>query len=151
MRLILTVYDALRTFDRPCTRAELEAVTGMTKDDVWRGLRGLMRRHCLHVVGEPRKRTTFRLLKDAKRPFDLRGVVPKSELTRRRMAAAHRERSARIGIHVLDDHPSNYSPARPPSHGSAPGGARIVRSGLGLVGDSSATTSCALAVFWRKF
>lgn len=130
VRLILVVYDALRTFDRPCTRAELEAETGLSKDDVWTGLKGLMRRRCLRIVGEPRQRTTFQLVTGATRPYDLRGMSPKSAATRGRISAAVRVRKgASPQIHLFDDPPDPHRAACPPSHNAEPGALRVVRKG----------------------
>lgn len=149
MRLIHTVFDALRTFDRPCTRAEIEAATGLKKDDVWKGLKGLMRRRCLRIVGEPRRVTTFALAPGAMRPLDLRGVSGKSEITRRRIAAARRQ-AVTPEIHILEPLPVHHRAAMAPSHRAEPGALRVVKKGLGLTGGEPAARPCALADFWRK-
>lgn len=73
MYLILAVYDALRTFDRPCTRAELGAASDLVRDEVRNGLDGLRRRGAVIVDGAPRERTAYMLRPGADRPTDLRG------------------------------------------------------------------------------
>ena len=149
MRLILTVFDALRTFDRPCTRAEIESASGLKTDDVGKGLKGLMRRRCLRIVGEPRRVTTFALVPGAARPLDLRGIAGKSDITRRRIAAARRA-GATPEIHILAPLGLSHRAAMPPSHRAEPGALRVVKKGLGLSGGDLPTRPCALAEIWRK-
>ncbi len=138
MHLILAVYDALRSYDRPCTRAEIEETAGLGKDDVREGLRGLQRRGDLIVVGTERQRATYRLRPGAQRPVELRGKAPKTDETRVRMAESHRRRT---GVVVID----TYSPARPPSHRAEPGALRTGKAHRHVVEPSS----CALQFFWR--
>src|SRR5512139_2768199 len=69
MRLIQAVYDALRTFDRPATRAEIERESGLDKPAVERGLEGLDRRGDLvRKDVKPRKGGTYALKAGAVRP-----------------------------------------------------------------------------------
>lgn len=143
MHLILAVYDALRSYDRPCTRAEIENATSMEKDDVREGLRGLQRRGDLIVIGSERQRATYRLRTGAERPVDLRGKSVKDEETRARMAESHRRRAV-PGVTTLD-HGHHYSPARPPSHRAEPGALRTTKPVRHV-----ASNTCALQHFWRR-
>lgn len=142
MHLILAVYDALRSYDRACTRAEIEAATDLGKDDVRAGLRGLQRRGDLIVIGSERQRAMYRLRTGAERPIDLRGKAAKDEETRARMAEAHRRRVT-PSVALLDHH--HYSAARPPSHRSEPGALRTTKHGPRV-----ASNVCALQHFWRR-
>lgn len=150
MRLIDAVYDALRSFDRPCTRAELEAATGLGKDDVWNGLKGLLRRGVVCTDDAPRKRGLYALVPGAPRPEDRRGRAPKSEATRALISAARKTyQSSGPQIHTLHaDVPPTYHPASPPSHASAPGILRTVHSGAGMRGGGTPIARCTLADVW---
>lgn len=80
MRLILNVYDALRTFDRPATRRELEKESGLLPEQVRKGLDGLRRHHLLVVYGPPRFRCTYELVAKAPRPIEIRGRKAKDAI-----------------------------------------------------------------------
>ena len=140
MNLILAVYDALRSYARACTRAEIEIAAALGKDDVREGLRGLQRRGDLIVVGTERQRATYRLRTGAERPVDLRGKGEKDEETRARMAEAHRRRPG-PSVALLDYH----SPARPPSHRSEPGALRTTKPVHRV-----ASNACALQHYWSR-
>lgn len=73
MRLIVAVYEALRSFARPATRREIEREAGLTMEQVRKGLDGLNRRAALVVDGAPRQLTTYALKPNAARPVEGRG------------------------------------------------------------------------------
>lgn len=148
MQLILAVYDALRSFDRPCTRAEIEREALLTRDEVRIGLDGLRRRHAIRMEGLPRQQATYRLVPGAERPEDLRGQYERSEEQRRRMR--HRASAPGVtGPRFAMDGPASYSPAAGPSRNAMPGAARQVKGGISF-GNASSITPCALALSWRK-
>lgn len=148
MRLITTVYDALRTFDRPCTRAELEAATGLGKHEVRNGLDGLRQRRLVSVSGSARERATYQLRPAAERPEDLRGRSARTEATRQRISASRR-RAAVPGIMLLEPigHGLPYRPSFPPSHVAAPGALRSTVSTLRL---ETHDAGLLLQQLWRK-
>jgi hypothetical protein len=92
MRLVLAVFHALRTFDRPATRAELERETGLSAKQVWKGLDGLYRRKLL-VQERPgrRNRGLFELLDRNQVPWQLRGRYERSAEHREHMRVARTE------------------------------------------------------------
>ena len=125
MHVILRVFDAIRSFDRPCTCAELARETGLTRDSVRKGLDGLRRRKLLVEDGAPRLRTTYLLAVEAPRPEDLRGRYDR--------AARMLELPAQC----------KHSPASPTSHAAQPG---ALRAGITAI----ARQSCTLQKLWRK-
>ena len=146
MRMILAVFDALRTFDRACTRAELERETGCDQRAVENGLCGLLRRGLLIVGGLRGQRGTYELVLGAHRPVDRRGRYPREE--RHRAAAANYARPRPFPDGQCD--PSTYLAARPSSHDAQPGALRtVVRGVLDLSHASSGPfPECALAQAW---
>lgn len=122
MRLILIVFDAMRTFDRRVTRLELERETGLNKRQVENGLCALMRRGLLLIDGTQRQRGCYGLTPGAQRPEDLRGHYAREPDFR---ALQSQSRARAVGVPLAD-----YSPARPPSHASQPGGLRLVVKGI---------------------
>lgn len=145
MRLILAVFDAMRTFDRSVTRMEIERESGLNKYAVEKGLCGLMRRGLLVIHTEPRKRGLYGLVPGAKRPEDLRGHYPRDD--EHRIAAAQRAHARRSGVFVGD-----YSPARPPSHNAQPGALRVVVKGVLDVRHATPAewAPCALEQAWKR-
>lgn len=154
MRLIVAVYDALRSFDRPCTRAEIERQAQLTGVEAKKGLLGLKRRGDVLMDGAPRQRTLYRLRPGAQRPADRRGRYERLLEHRQQQSIARRNhRVAAPSILVLDPQPeavARHSPASPPSHTSAPGGARLVTHGMDLGGSNAPIAPCALAQIWRR-
>jgi hypothetical protein len=151
VRLIAAVFDALATFDRPCTRAELERESGLTKDQVHLGLRGLDRRHVLLVDGAARSRTVYQLLPGAQRPEDLRGKFARSDEFKALQSAArrglHASRPATTAaVAAISPHGGQYSPARPASHGAAPGALRTHAPGVA----AAPSAPLLLAQLWRR-
>lgn len=144
MRLILAVYDALRSFDRPATRLELERESGLCKDDVHAGLRGLVRRGSVVKDVDGRRGGTYRLQPDAARPCDLRGNFPRGPEYRATLRAAYLRSVA--GAVGADQRPLAEIPA------PAPGRARLVVKGvldLKAKRVEREAAPCALAEFWR--
>lgn len=154
MRLIEAVYDALRSFDRPCTRAEIEREACLCTVEVKKGLLGLKRRGDLVTDGVERQRAVYSLREGAERPTDQRGQYERTmELREGQRLARKQHRAARPAITILDDSGGAgrpYSPAAGPSHGNAPGAARVVRHGMSLGGTNNLISPCALAQTWRK-
>lgn len=148
MRLIVAVFDALRTFDRPCTRAELEAASGLGRHEVRNGLDGLRHRRLLLVMGNARERATYRLKPSAQRPEDLRGHGERAAPVRERIAAGVARYWAAAGVLSPPD-PGfiAHHASAPPSHACAPGAARhSVASAL----PSLESTAALLQQIWRK-
>ena len=147
MRVALIVFDALRTFDRPATRRELERESGLDYDQVHEGLRTLNRAGLLlkDVEGE-RRRGLYQLISGAVRPVTARGHYPRDTVHRQQVAALVRARRAGAAV-------PTYSPARPPSHAAAPGTLRIVVKGILDVRHPPAApfSPCALAKFWKPY
>lgn len=75
MRLIAAVFEALSEFRDGCTRAQLEEVTGLDRDQVLLGLKGLRRRGVLEVTGTERQRSHYCLKSGSPPPTELRGGV----------------------------------------------------------------------------
>lgn len=154
MRLIVAVYDALRTFDRPCTRAEIEREARLGPIETKKGLLGLKRRGELVVTGSARQRALYRLRPEAERPTDQRGRYERLLEHRERASSARRNhRVPAPGIVVLDaihDAAAQYCASSPPSHAAAPGVARVVSHGMSLGGSNVSIMPCALAQIWRK-
>lgn len=145
MRLILAVFDALRTFDRPCTRAELQRESGLDKDEVHLGLRGLDRRHMLAVEGNPRSRGLYQLTPEAKRPEDLRGKYVRAAEHRAQASIARRaHRPARPAMTAAV---AALAPRAPAAGGCV---RAVVRHGIGLTGGNTPIAPCALAQAWRR-
>ncbi len=151
MRLILAVFDALRTFDRPATRAEIEREAGLTFDEVHKGLRGLMRRGALVMDGKPRCRSVYALTDGAQRPADLRGRYKRTAEGRAAIAARARDGDAFLGIIVLDEPLHPYRAAMPPSHRAQPGSLRTATVAQAQRKAVPVSFSpCLLASVWRK-
>lgn len=151
MRLILAVFDALRTFDRPATRREIEREAGLTFDEVRQGLRGLAKRGVLTVDGGMRCRAVYALTPAAQRPTEMRGRYERTAAGRAAIAARAREGDAFLGIIVLDEPLHPYRAAMPPSHRAQPGSLRTATSGQVLrKGVPASFGPCLLAAVWRK-
>lgn len=151
-RLILAVFDALRSFDRPCTRSEIEREALLTRDEVRIGIDGLRRRHAVRMEGLPRQQATYRLVPGAERPEDRRGHYDRSEEIRERHALAHvKHRAAmpRGGASVVPAGQHQYSPAMGPSSDVMVGARRQVKGGMSLGGSNNTIPSCELAQIWR--
>ena len=148
MQLILQVFDALRTFDRPATRAELERESGLDKDAVWSGLRGLIRRGLVICAQEGRQRGMYMLTRMAERPECARGKYERDSDHRQRMALA--TKATRVS--AKERWHADYSPARPPSHSAQPGALRVVVKGVLDVRRHQPSTfgRCVLADTWKK-
>jgi DNA-binding IclR family transcriptional regulator len=73
MRLIKRIFLALKTFDRPATLREIKRESGLSKDDVHKGLKGLARRSMIIADVLPRRGGTYRLVPGATMPEDMRG------------------------------------------------------------------------------
>jgi hypothetical protein len=162
MRLITKVFLALQSFDRPATRRELERESGLSKDDVRTGLKGLTRRSLIVAEVLPRRRGTYRLVPGAVMPEELRGKFIRDA------AFCERLRRAHLGYHaasaptpqpmhsapIPQQASSSYSAASPPTPSNAPGGARLVVKGMleaSAFGHSTAfPAACALAEVWKK-
>ena len=145
---LIRVFDALRTFARPATRAELEREASLSKDEVWAGLRGLIRRGLVICIQEGRQRGTYVLTKMAARPECGRGRYERAEEHRHRMARAVKATKVR----AKDGWRGDYSPARPPSHDAQPGALRVVVKGVLDIRRHQPSTfgRCALADAWKK-
>jgi hypothetical protein len=144
MRLIVTVYDALKATAGPCTRLHLEQLTGLTKWEVREGLDGLRRRRALQVYGRPRETATYELTRDAERPEDLRGRRPKAEDTRQRIGEGVARYCAAARAGVLRSPPPAVIPHRaaaPASHRFAPGATRT---------KTDLNVGCLLQQLWRR-
>lgn len=161
MRCIHAVFDALRTFDRPATRRELERESGLSSDQVAAALRSLFRQKLLERDVAGRQRGTYWLAPGAQRPEDQRGRFTRDDEYRRRMRSAYldyhaarphgalvpRHEGASIGAAASQHHSS----ARPPSAAAASGVTRvIVRGVLDLQPSTAASAvgSCLLADVW---
>jgi len=145
VRLIACVYDALRTVNRPCTRVEIEQVSGLDKDSVREGLDGLRRRQDL-LIERDRRSNVYMLRPGAQRPVDLRGRHTQSEQTRERISGARRgHRVARPPAKLADGQPvtGRHSAARPPSHISQSSALRTTAQRVELK-----NSPCALERFW---
>lgn len=134
MRVTVKVFEALRTFDRPATRREIERESGLNYDQVHKALRaldtaGLLRRQ----VDGARIRGLYQLVAGAEPPADRRGSYARQE--------SHRRPTGRRAA---------YSAARAPSHDAQPGGLRLVVRGiLDLKHQPKQPFSpCALAQLW---
>lgn len=138
MRVTHAVFDALRTFDRACSRAELEHETGLDTEEVRGALRVLKRHGVLNVDGGRCQLTTYRLKPHAPRPVDMRG---------------HYDRSLQVPRHdghLLVVGGQQRAAAGPPSHKSAPGAQRAaVSTASSRAVQAPAVSTCALAAFWR--
>jgi len=147
MRVALVVFDALRTFDRPATRREIERESGLDYDQVHEGLRTLTRaKLLLKIVDGERKRGLYQLIAGAQRPTTARGHYQRDAAHRQQIAALVRARRAGIDL-------PTYRPASPPSHSAAPGTLRIIVKGvLDIRRPADATFgACALAKIWKPY
>jgi hypothetical protein len=161
MRLIKRVFLALKTFDRPATRRELEREAGLSKDDVRTGLKGLARRSLIVAEVMPRSGGTYRLVPGATMPEDLRGKFTRDAAFCERLRRVHlgyaAARLPNLHAHVAQaEHPqatfARYSVASPPAPSNAPGAARIVVKGvLDISGhvDAAVLPTCTLAECWK--
>ena len=148
MHLILQVYKALRTFDRPATKAEIAREAGLSRDAVAAGLRGLDRPGRRVLVKRdvaPGLRGMYALIAGAPEPTDLRGRWEHDEAWR------ERQRDGVNAYHTARASGSLPAPYRPaladrshtaamlPAHCAAPGALR-----------TEATSRCLLAELWRR-
>jgi hypothetical protein len=168
MRLIVDVYIALRTFDRPATVRELQREAGLERDEVHQGLRGLNRRHLIVKDAAPRQTGTYRLVSGAELPQDLRGHFERDERYREKVrrarlaycaARAPTNRTA-TPHHSPREHGSTgaaelarFSVAAASNPSNAPGALRVIVKGvLDLRAHASVHQNppCALADLWKK-
>jgi hypothetical protein len=146
VHVILAVYTALRSFNRPATRREIEREAGLDRDAVAAGLRGLNRpgRRLLvrHAV-EPGARGLYSLVPGAPAPTDLRGRWLHDEVWRERQRQGVQAYQA---ARASGSHPApqrlaleerTHTTAMVPTHFSAPGSLR-----------TEATARCLLAELW---
>ncbi len=85
--LCLTVYRALYDAGQPCTRVELERLTGLDRWAVRNGLKGLAQRGVLLNLPAGEGIRAYHLRHDAEPPQDMRGRAAKSSHTRERIRA----------------------------------------------------------------
>lgn len=169
MHLIRTVFAALRTFDRAATVRELQRESGLDRDELHMGLRGLDRRHLIVKDAVPRRAGVYRLIPDAELPQDLRGRFERDDEYRAklrrtrldfcaaRVATSHVGRSPSGGFasgYVADDRTAapNYRAAVAPNTAHAPGALRLVVKGvldLHHPPHGPAWPVCALDDFWK--
>lgn len=142
----LKVFHALRTFDRPACRAELERESGLDYDQVHEGLRTLKRHHLLRPQKRvERRRLVYQLIEGAKEPQTVRGRYQRTIEHRQHVASL-------VRAHRSGDAPPSYSAAAAPSHSNQPGALRIIVKGV-LDRNVSAVAvprPCALAKLWTK-
>lgn len=146
MSAAVEVFKALRSFDRPASRAEIERESGLEYDQVHEALRTLARHGLLvKLVDAPRRRGLYQLSEDARKPETARGRYERTEMHRQQIAALVRARRAGHA-------PPSYSPAAPPSHSAAPGALRTVVKGiLDTRHESPSSFSvCTLETFWKR-
>lgn len=117
MRLIHAVFDALRTLDRPCTRAEIQQHCRIDRDAARKGLDALRRRGGLQIA-ERAGCVTYALRPGAPRPLELRGRYARS--------LAHRHLMAQL----VGAQRARFSVAMPASHAAEPGVLRPLKQGL---------------------
>ena len=130
MRNVLVVFDALQRGLRPLTRVEIEAATGLVRDEVREALRSLKRRTLLVIDGAERERVRYSLVEKAVRPQDGRGRFVRT--------VSHCQLKASLRLLQLGRLcalPPSYSPARLPSHAAA----------APRIGTRHFATSCSLA------
>lgn len=144
--MILRVYAALRSFNRPATRREIERESGLSRDAVAAGLRGLDRpgrRLLVRVQVEPGLRGLYALVAGAPAPTDLRGRWLHDEAWRERQRQgvqayqAARAAGTVPAAHRLALAERVHTTAMVPTHFSAPGALR-----------TEATSRCLLAELW---
>lgn len=146
MSVTAKVFDALLQAKRPLTRIEVERITGLVRDEAYKGLIGLRLRGHLIVAGRARARVTYALTANAERPVeDLRGRYPRT--------VPHRHMMRQISLGVV---PAKHRAAAPPTHYSAPGRSNVYGMSVhqGLVAASRAlqpgvsADPCWLALMW---
>lgn len=145
MHIAVIVFNALRTFDRPATRAEIERESGLDYDQVHEALRTLSRHGVLiKFVDGPRRRGLYQLTEDARRIETVRGRYERTAPHRKHLAALARARRA--------DAVATYSPAMAPAHAAAPGALRTVVRGIldRRRQVRKAFEACALAQLWKE-
>jgi hypothetical protein len=109
MQAIAVVYQALCVAETPTSRADLQSLTGLDRETVKSGLRGLARRSLLAIE----------LREDGVPLYAVRSRSEKIEDLRMRKSRMHR---ALLRDAMLEYHASpHYSPARPPSHSHTAG------------------------------
>jgi hypothetical protein len=126
MRLIADiVFDALRTFDRPATRAEIERESELGYDQVHNALRTLWRNGLVVIeVDAPRRRGLYRVATGAERGECSRGRYERDQEHRQRMADAVRTYWADDGRGRAQEAAVGMLQATPS------GGARLVMKGV---------------------
>jgi hypothetical protein len=161
MRLIKRIFLALKTFDRPATLREIKRESGLSKDDVHKGLKGLARRSMIIADVLPRRGGTYRLVPGATMPEDMRGRYVRDfdfcERLRRASSgycAAKSPPSQPTRAHIPAHVPERmFSAASPPAPSNAPGAARLVVKGMIDASssiDGPLSPPCALAAFWKR-
>lgn len=137
---VLLVFDALRTFDRPATRAELEVESGLDYDQVHKALRTLALHQLLIKDAVARQRGTYQLKPGAIRPVLKRGRYQRDDEHRLHMAQVKRAHRSE----------PRYTPARPPSHTAQAGALRTLAVELRATSPPSVIDSSPLARCWKK-
>ena len=167
MRLIRIVYSALRTFDRAATVRELQRESGLERDEVHKGLRGLVRRDLLIKDVAPRQLGTYRLVAGAELPQDLRGRFERDDEYRAKLRHAHAaHRAARPPSSFINTGPGvghggtrpppasvHYRAAAPMNTANASGALRVIVKGVLDIGAHTPGPSappCALAELWKE-
>ena len=141
MTIVEAVFAALKSFDRPATRAEIETAADLDKRQVENGLCALLRAGALiRQVEAPRTRGLYALIPGARCPQP-RESFPREKL---RSAALLRPRTARGNWVKID--------SAQPSHGSAPGVARIFTRGIANMQQQRGGEHpiCWLERIWRR-
>jgi hypothetical protein len=123
------VLDALRTFDRPATRAEIERESELGYDQVHNALRTLCRNGLVVIeVDAPRRRGLYRVATGVERSECARGRYERDHEHRQRMADA-------VRTYWADDGRGRAPAAEVGMLQAAPsGGARLVMKGVLDVG-----------------
>jgi hypothetical protein len=145
MHVALSVFDVLNSFNRPITRREIEEETGLSKNSVENGLFTLRRLSLLIELKHPRRIGKYSLIEGAERPQTLRGRYERTDEIKQMNSDG--KRTFHMTRHIV---PSSV--ASPPSHASAPGGARLVIKGMLDVQRQAhpATGRCLLSLVWKK-
>lgn len=88
LQIALRLFEALRTFDRAASRAELERESGLDYDQVHKALRTLDRHQVLVKSIDGKRAALYRLIEGAGQPVTARGRYRRDDEHRRRMSAA---------------------------------------------------------------
>jgi hypothetical protein len=145
MRVAIIVFEALRTFDRPATRREIERESGLGHDQVHDGLRTLARAGVLHrMVERMRLRGLYQLVAGARPPATLRGRYERTPEHRQKLGELVRAARARG--------PARDAPAPAPAM-PRPGVPRVIVKGVLDLKPSrqypANTEPCLLDIVWR--